>query len=59
MRQLELACIKGTRSRSATQPVAPLVPLALQEEAIREALRLMARAILAVARSQRESSDER
>lgn len=59
MRQLELACIKSTRPRRATPPGTPPTPLALRDEVMHEVLQLMALAIIAVARNEREGGDER
>ena len=58
MRQLELASVKSVRRRR-TPPPAPSAPLVLKDEELREVLRLMAQAIIAVARSGREGGDER
>jgi hypothetical protein len=59
MRQLELARVKSTRRRRATLPGTPPASRALEEEVMHEVLRLMAQAIVAVARSEREGGDER
>lgn len=58
MRQLELASLKSVRRRRTPPPASP-APLALKDEELREVLRLMAQAIIAVARSGREAGDER
>jgi hypothetical protein len=58
MRQLELVSLKQVRRRSPTPPT-PRAPLVLKEEELREVLRLMAQAIVAVARSGKEAGDER
>jgi hypothetical protein len=58
MRQLELPCAREVRPRS-TPPVTPPAPLPLEEEEMRELLRLMARAFLAVVKRKAEVADER
>jgi hypothetical protein len=58
MRQLELASIKSVRRRR-TPPPAASTPLVLKDEELREVLRLMAQAIIAVAGRDKEGGDER
>ena len=58
MRQLELTSTKSVRRRK-TQPEVLPAALTLKDEEVLELLKLMAQAIIAVARSGREDSDER
>jgi hypothetical protein len=58
MRQLELTSTKSVRRRR-TQPETSPAALALKDEEVRELLKLMAQALIAVARSGKEDSDER
>jgi hypothetical protein len=58
MRQLELTSTKSVRRRR-TQPETSPPALALKDEKVRELLKLMAQALIAVARSGKEDSDER
>lgn len=59
MRQLELANIKSARRTRTPPPARKSAPLVLKDEELREVLGLMAQAIIAVARSEREGGDER
>jgi hypothetical protein len=59
VRQLTLACIKGTRRRREPSPETPPLPNLLKAELQREVVRLMAQAIIAVARRDREDGHER
>lgn len=59
MRQLELACARETRRRKDPRTTAE-PPIALEAEGLREVLRLMAQAIIAIARREKkEGGDER
>jgi hypothetical protein len=59
MRQLELACATETRRRKNPSTTAGAA-IALEDKVLSEALRLMAAAIIAVARREKkETGDER